>query len=161
MCYSIKDEKNQERFSKRTVTVSNQFGQRELNVRTADTLCVPSEKEEVSSTLALDHFKCYKSRTAKGESRFEPRILFLSDQFESKNIKVSRPVTLCNPVDKDGSGIGDPEGHLVCYDLKEVKGEKRLDRRDVLVENQFGDLILSARQPDSLCVPSTKFDGEE
>ncbi len=158
VCYDIKDEKDQESFSKRDVFVENQFGSQFLNIRKSEWLCVPSEKEFVSSQLLLDHFKCYAAKRAKDAPRFEERGVLLSDQFEEKDTRVVRPVQVCNPADKDGSGISDPSAHLVCYDIKDEKGLPHFERRDVFVDNQCGLQKLTVWNNTTLCVPSTKTD---
>jgi hypothetical protein len=105
---------------------------------------------------ATDHFQCYDAKTAPGTPNFMPRDVTLADQFWSRWVTVQKPKALCNPVDKDGEGIHDPTAHLTCYELKEIGGQPPFQRRDVLVEDQFGRLILSVEKAQTLCVPSEK-----
>ena len=95
----------------------------------------------------IDHYKCYE---AKG---YAPReTINLEDQFgKERGVRVGKPAFFCNPVNKNGEGILDPEVHLTCYEI-ERKGEKR----DVVVENQFGEQTLTVDEPELLCVPSGK-----
>jgi hypothetical protein len=76
----------------------------------------------------------------------------VTDQFESESITAVRPTRLCNPADKNGSGIMDPTAHLMCYDVD----EQGFTRRDVVVRNQFGDQRLTLLRPELLCNPATK-----
>jgi hypothetical protein len=121
----------------------------------------------------LDHFKCYRTRedvrpdfagrphvagtppvdVPSRKPRFQSRTVDLEDQFTSGPVTVQRPERLCNPVDKNDEGIGDPTAHLVCYDINEPGP---FHRRSVVVRNQFGDQTLSLGRPDSLCVPAEK-----
>jgi len=101
----------------------------------------------VNVVLALDHFKCYE---AKGQAPRET--VDLEDEFgKEPKVRVGKPAFFCNPVNKNGEGILNPEVHLTCYEI-ERKGEKR----DVVVENQFGEQTLTVEEPELLCLPSGK-----
>jgi len=107
----------------------------------------------------LDHFLCYKAKSAEGERKFERRDVDLEDQFRATVKSVKKPKFLCTPVAKDGEPVINPAGHLVCY---EVKGHDEFEKRNVLVFNQFEDevegRILTIKKPKIVCVPSTKED---
>ena len=107
----------------------------------------------------VDHFKCYKSRRAAGAPAFVQREVTLEDQFESKRTTVIRTDSFCNPVDKDGEGINDPTAHLQCYKIRDAAGQEGFASRDLLVDNQFGVQVLTAKKASLLCVPSRK-DGQ-
>jgi hypothetical protein len=62
-------------------------------------------------------------------------------------------VALCAPVNKDGSGISDPDTHLVCYNTA-PKGPPL--REFVRVDNQLVTQTLEVLKPQTLCVPSSK-----
>jgi hypothetical protein len=157
MCYAIRETG----FARRQVVVQNQFGEQTLNVIRPAELCTPAAKDGVplAAPDLLDHYKCYDVRGVFGE-RFEPRTVTVDDQFESKQAIVQKPVSLCNPVDKNGEGVPDPSCHLVCYRLLDPV-RPRMDPRDVTVSDQFGTMGLRAisgtcRKIGLLCVPSTK-----
>jgi hypothetical protein len=107
--------------------------------------------------LALDHFKCY---AAFPQTRFQPFNVTLTDQFENEEVRVLRPVALCNPVvkcvpGKDCTEISNPDDHLTCYAL--ARSSNRFSRAEVVVSNQFGEQQpLTVLDRDILCVPSTK-----
>ena len=165
-CYKIKDTKTvpkQVKFAQRTVQTTNQFGTETLTVVKPITLCVPSAKDEDSqppalAVTAVDHFKCYKAKTAKGTPKFQSREVSLADQFETKDTLVIKPAEVCNPVDKNGEGILNPTGHLECYKVKDVSGQIKFDKTAVFTTNQFGEEALEALKAQRLCVPSTKTD---
>jgi len=100
-----------------------------------------------TSTTLPDHYKCYKSRAS-----FQQRSVTLADQFGQSTATVLRPDRLCNPVNKNGEGIADPDAHLNCYRIREPRGASR----DVVVANQFGELQLTTTRTHSLCVPAIK-----
>ncbi|MFQ5989749.1 MAG: hypothetical protein ACE5K9_07530 [Candidatus Methylomirabilales bacterium] len=114
----------------------------------------------VTLTLpSIDHFLCYEAKTAEGEPKFERRSVTLEDQFGSVQMTVRKPEFFCNPVEKNGEGIPDPALHLTCYKIRDDDGEE-FERRDVVVENQFGEQILTVKKPKLLCVPSLKTGGQ-
>jgi len=67
-----------------------------------------------------------------------------------------KPVTICNPVSKNGKEIIDPTAHLTCDQIKDASGQEKFSPRDVVVNNQFGELTLTARKLESLCVAPSR-----
>ena len=103
---------------------------------------------------AWEHFLCYNIDPHGG---FEERTVELKDQFAGYKAVVIRPVSLCNPVDKNGEGIRDPEYHLVCYEIKADPAGEAPRAVDVMTSNQFTEQGMTAVVPPrSLCVPSKK-----
>lgn len=154
-CYKLKDVTP--RFERRDVITEDQFGPPSLTVtlKKPERLCVPSEKNGVLSDLNVDHFQCYNADEASGTPRFE-RVegVSLEDQFADTTATVYKLEQVCNPVDKNGEGIINEEGHLTCYKLKDVR--PKYQRQEVGAEDQFGELTLRVGKPRRLCVPSTK-----
>ena len=76
----------------------------------------------------------------------------LADQFGIAEYEVKYGISLCNPVEKEGTPIQNPGLHLMCFEVKE---------KDVEVDtyNQFGPERLALDMPEvkrELCVPSSK-----
>ena len=64
------------------------------------------------------------------------------------------PFRLCNPVDKNGEGIDDPDTHLVCYIVQPEGDQLGLA---IPIQNQFFPLAnVDLAEPFALCTPSTK-----
>jgi len=106
---------------------------------------------------AIDHYLGYKVKESKHTEKFQKFTVTLSDQFEPDAIyTVKKPVRLYNPVDKNGEGISDEITHLLGYKIKAPEGEKFEKVTNVLVTNQFGNLILDVKKPKLLLVPSSK-----
>ena len=106
---------------------------------------------------AFDHFKCYVVR-GRGFAR---RDVSLVDQFESKSTTVLIPKLLCNPVNKNGEGVPNPDGHLTCYKIRDVSGQTPFVPRSVTIRDQFAQqdfrtMSGDCRQSAYLCVPSLK-----
>ena len=151
------------------VRVDNRFGSdQHLTVTHADRpkqLCVPSTVEPVESgaapgdprNLELDHFLCYAVRAAWRS--FEPIEVSLADRFQTSERRLGKPTLLCNPVDKNGEGILDPETHLTCYEVAPIEREHRRQsvNQDVLVSNQFdAEQRFKVKRSATVCVPSLK-----
>jgi hypothetical protein len=102
-----------------------------------DNLCQP---------VPQNHFKCYSVDGTRLDTTVN-----LADQFGEGATFVREPKFLCNPVNKNGEGTPSPLAHLVCYQIKVVA-----QKRDVLVNNQFGQAELTVRNSEILCVPSNK-----
>ncbi len=110
-------------------------------------------KDGVASDLNLEHFKCYKVKTAIGTPKFARREVTLVDQFGETTVTVLKPEALCNPVDKNGEGVKDSDTHLTCYKI--IPRSFSL-KPEVLVANQFGENELTVVSRRTLCVPSAK-----
>jgi hypothetical protein len=148
-CYKLTDRP----FTTRFVAIHNQFGNLTLEVKNPATLCVPSEKNGVSSTLRINHFACYAAHTKAGTPTFQKQNVTLADQYRSITARVEGPAQFCNPVDKNGEGILIPTNKLACYTLSDVK--PALAARDAQTHNQFGSETLTVNKERVLCVPST------
>ena len=147
---------------KRLLRVTNQFGELSLETDDPEWLLVPSLKsldgpipdDILPDPFPVDHFKCYEVELSKG-AKFNRIEVPLQDQFmqEPRQFVVLKPAHLCNPVDKQGEGIENEDGHLVCYGLGRVRHKSV---RNIHVNNQFGPLELETEWERELCVPSTK-----
>jgi len=151
-CYKAKQKKSSTKLQVEMTT--GDFGQAELNVlRRKTRLCVPSaEVRNSPPTLNLEHFELYKAKTTPGTPKFERQEISLQDQFLDEIVKMKRPVGLGVPTDADSMGIIDSLAHLTCYSVK----APRFVRRDVVVQDQFGQSRLTVQRPTTLCVPSYK-----
>jgi hypothetical protein len=132
------------------VTVTNQFVTDEpLDVNVPKELCVPTEKLIAPGPVDIDHFKCYEASGDPVDIN-----VGLVDQFQGFSTQVGVPFRLCNPADKNGEGIGNPDDHLVCYQLLPPGGFLGFP---IPIANQFFPLAnIDIGQPFGLCVPSTK-----
>lgn len=99
----------------------------------------------------LEHFKCYTDRAQK---KFKQRSVLLTDQFGAKKTKVLRPLELCNPVKKNNEALVNKRAHLNCYAIKDEA--PKVDKKHVLVRNQFGPQELTTVKELSLCQPASK-----
>ncbi len=152
-CYRIHDAAGQRRFDAHDVTADDDFGSKQLSARHSSLLCVPSLQDGVPSPLRLDHFKCYKARVASGSPAFAARTTTLTDELESKVMKVKAPATICNAVD-DGDGLINPGSQLFCYTIKQASGQTRFQRSSLTASNDFGSEQLGIQKPQMVCLPS-------
>ena len=105
--------------------------------------------------MNLDHFLCY---TVKPRGTRTDLVVRVKDQFgPARRFRVKGPRRLCNPVDKRGEEIKNPEDHLVCYSARPAPQEPKHDRiKGLFVNDQFGPGRLDTKQERELCVPSRK-----
>jgi hypothetical protein len=110
---------------------------------------------DLTVTLPVDHFLCHHVRRASNSPKFAERTVTLVDQFGSASYEVEKPQTLCNPTDKNGEGILDPDTHLVGY---KITPQHFVRQTNLLVTNQFHPegIRLDAVKPQRLLVPSAK-----
>jgi hypothetical protein len=153
----------------------------QLLVPSAKSLSGPADPADLDAST-VDHFKCYDIKVNKNRCEGDSTLkcnsdadcasagpcnfgflkgttVTVKDQFtdQSKAFEMKAPTRLCNPVNKDGEGIQDPDNHLLCYPVKPVKGEPvHVKRSGVNLDNQFGSLVLDTVKEEDLCVPTQK-----
>jgi hypothetical protein len=145
------------------VVVQDQFGTLTVDTGKRERLLVPTGKNlDAPASLppaGLDHFLCEKVRVRSGfQAGATHRV---RDQFEDRVYELRRPVYLCSPVDKAGSGINRPDSYLMCYRVRRAFGEPRHTRVTgrIYTKNQFGEERLDTRKERDLCVPALKNPG--
>ena len=147
------------------ITVSDAFGSTVVDTVRVDRLLVPSAKSLVSPPVApdptahdVDHFKCYGVTVPLGApTPYKGVEVVLQDQFTDtpRRFSVKKPRLLCNPVDEDGEGIKNGDGHLLCYKVKPAKGELKHEQRiGVYTANEFGNQRLDTKKEELLCMPA-------
>jgi hypothetical protein len=141
--------------------VTDQFGTLTLEAKKPAALQVPTAKSPTAppvppSTPVVDHFQCYKVKSA---ARFTPVVgVTLEDQFGTMTVDVKKPRRLCAPVDKNGEAPG-AESHtawLMCYLVKQRSLPRFAPVRGLYVANQFGAERLDAKKAAELCVPALR-----
>jgi hypothetical protein len=102
------------------------------------------------ASARLEHFTCYSALPSK---KFRQRSVTLTDQFGSRTTNVRRGISLCNPARKGReAAVVNKRDHLRCYQVD--RGP--LTGVTVLLRNQFGPFQADVREPNTLCLPSTK-----
>jgi hypothetical protein len=110
--------------------------------------------QQVVQIGSLDHYKCYRTKRAKGSIAFGGATAALADAFETKNTSVIKPVAVCAAANKEGEGVNDPTAHLACYRIKQLAGQAKLAPATVAVGNQFGGETQTLKKAATLCVPA-------
>jgi hypothetical protein len=167
-CYQVKRPVSAE---KPQVITSDQLGDHELNVQRGRTqLCVPSQANAILEPLptpsgsptatpapppTLDHFELYRAKRTPGTPKFQKVEVDVVDPLLQLNetLKLTRPVQLAVPTDKNAEGKTNALTHLTCYSVQ----APRFKWREVVVGNQFDDWFrLRVKRPNMLCMPSYK-----
>jgi hypothetical protein len=123
-----------------------------LESTTTTTSTSTTSTSVTTSTLqpALDRFRCYSAKTAKGTPKPAAGTVRLGD----RSAVVQSIASVCNPAAESTEGIGDPTAHLACYAIKDAKGQPKVRARDVTASDQLGGLSLRLSGASTLCVPS-------
>jgi hypothetical protein len=111
-----------------------------------------------ASARVFDGLKCYGVRNVV-QKGVPNREIYISDQFEAKNLIVKKPINFCTLADKGPAGAtagGFINQDLVCYAIKDAPNQPRFVQEQVLTEDQFDDNVLQLVKPYSLCEPATK-----
>lgn len=151
-CYQLKAPS----FASRTVLITNQFEtSTPMTVLAPLSLCVPSGKSIASTTVpplakGLDNYECYSVKP-QGQEPTHP--ITVIDQFGEAGGSALQPLTLCAPVQINGSPLINATIHLVCYGVKLGPNVKPTH---VSIHNRFGVSTATVVQRQSLCVPSIK-----
>lgn len=146
----------------RNVEVVNQFGSTFVDVIRPARLLVPAAKSLTGPPAKLpnpgvDHFTCYYTRHTSGTPALPKlRGITVQDEFGTKTIELTAPLTLCAPTNKNGENPGAEShpGHLLCYRVRARDNFSKLG--PIFSNDQFGPLTLQVIHRDELCVPSTK-----
>jgi hypothetical protein len=81
---------------------------------------------------AVDAFKCYAVKVAKGAPKFAaiPGVA-LDDPFTGtpKQFDLNKPRRVCLAADLDGAGVRDAGSRLLCYQAKPTAGEPKHAKR--------------------------------
>ena len=101
-----------------------------------------------------DAQRCYKAKTVRDTPRFQKLDVTLTDEFESKATTLKRPAFLCDATSRDDRVVEDPSAGMTCYKIKDVKGQPKFEREEILTVNAYGVGQLTLRKPSELCVPS-------
>jgi hypothetical protein len=133
------------------VPVRDVFGPLTLRLGGLDRLCVPSDIGQDPTALA-DRFACYKAKAI--QSKFTPREVSLTDEFETRTATVTHPMFYCTPVGVNGSVVHNPASLLTCYQTKDAI-IPRFNPKTIDEHDEFGSGPLSIRRPARpLCVPA-------
>lgn len=100
--------------------------------------------------FTIDHFKVYDVKDMPVEAEVR-----LKGQFDEDFVpaRVRRLTHFATPVSKNGEGLRDPSAHLTWYSIAE---DAATEPRSVIVENQFGEGLITIGRPLFLLAPAEK-----
>ena len=104
-CYKVKVPKGIKRFQRRTVTLADQFEDKEFVVTKPTKLCTPVDKngEGFVNPKGKDgqHLMCYKVKPASGEAKHAKRTgVHVNNQFGPEQLDTIKEEELCVPSKK-------------------------------------------------------------
>jgi hypothetical protein len=149
------------------INPTDQFGELALDLRTRpEDFCVPTlditQSPEQSADSAspvpkalpaveLDDYTMYRSTRTRRTPRFEPREVNLVDQWIDRDVKLVQPSRFATPARFNADPLN-PEAQLTCYPVRRFG---KFEKRDVSIQNDFGQQQWTVNRPQYLCVPST------
>jgi hypothetical protein len=143
------------------VFAQHQFGEQQLHLGMPRELCVPTEKLISPGLVTVDHFKCYDAAGDPLDISFD-----FADQFQGVGSLLVEPFLFCNPVDKNGEGIQNPDDHLACYLTPPgpalglqvpILNQFLAAPTDIILEDQFAFCLPSAKRlPPAIPAISTR-----
>src|SRR5215470_9701509 len=146
------------------IRVVNQLDDVKVDVGRVRQLMVPANKSVAPAppppapdlnTINVDHYKCYIARLSPGQAHLAQKTVTVGTQFQTRKYNLVRIRQLCTPVDKNGGGIKNPLGHLLCYQARRAPGEAAAASMNVSTnDSEFGVLQLETKETTMLCVPS-------
>lgn len=114
----------------------------------------------MASGALADAFLCDAVRTTPGATRFTPREVSLSHDWQTGGFRVFRPVNLCHTVALQGSAPESPDSLFVGYALQPVPNKPphplRVKHAQVHVEDALGEVVVDLRDPVQLLTPSLR-----
>lgn len=114
----------------------------------------PAATSTTSVEAELGSFKCYGVKRPKGSPKLGKTKVELNDRFDgTKDTRVEKAESVCTPVPDDATSTAG----FTCYKIKDVKGQPKFQKLDVLVENDlYGEgQALTLKKAETICVPST------
>jgi hypothetical protein len=115
-----------------------------------------------ASAQVQEQLKCYRVRDVVSFN-IGTRLIYISDQFEEKNLVIKKPIDFCTLAEKSGvgggtAGINEPSD-LVCYAFSNAPRQARFQPQQVITFDQFSEpdgQLLVLTKPYSLCEPAQK-----
>ena len=87
-------------------------------------LAVASWMMAPTTASAQNHYACWQVKDLKVPAKLvKGQAGTVSDQVATQGYEKCKLKYLCNPVDKDGSGIDDPSLHYACHQCKGLAGK--------------------------------------
>jgi hypothetical protein len=113
-----------------------------------------------SAAAPVDGQKCYKMLNVETDAAFHGSLIYISDQFQEKDVIIRKPLMFCDRTAKANlapSVAGGSAPHdLVCYDFRDAPGQSRFRPVELLARDQFNDNFLTLTKPYALCEAAEK-----
>jgi hypothetical protein len=147
-CYRVQNVETVELRRGPLIYISDQFEEKNLLVKKPISYCTRADKSVQSSGTAGDfasfrELVCYAFKDAPGQPRFRPQEILTQDQFDENFYVVTKPLSLCEPADKEfanGTSAGGPFENFAfkCYRVRRIESGDRFEKISVTLFDQFG-----------------------
>ena len=162
--YRLQRERGASRFRRGTHRVATSLGTLSLDTIKPDQLLVPTAQSALGQPTApdathqVDRYKCYKVRVTRKTPKLPYDLqVTVTDVLSSpgRRFKVKPPTRLCLAITDELARLHNPDGHLLCYPVKLVRGEpKHARQRGLHLANDLGPTRVDTARESELCVPA-------
>jgi len=142
------------------VALVDQFEAKDTTVLRPKYLANPAGIDGSGIDDPTGHLMCYKIKDVAGQTPLALTDVRLESQFGTDLVTAQRTDVLCVPAAKDLVPLTSTFDRFKCYRLRKQKGAPRFVKRDVTVNDQFENKLMTISRPFLLCNPVGK-DGEE
>ena len=148
---------------KKEVTLVDEFeGESKYQVKKLKKLLNPVNKNNEGIVNEESHLVEYKIKQLKGETKFKGiKEIPVFNQFGELTVDIKKVKTLLVPSAKDHDE--EPNeleeitiNHFKCYEAKESKHTPKFEKRNVNLDDQFGEVNMQVYKPKMLCSPVDK-----
>ncbi|MBI3247750.1 MAG: hypothetical protein HYZ50_14700 [Deltaproteobacteria bacterium] len=114
-----------------------------------------------TAALPINPFLCYKILPTEGAPEFlPPPATTFADQFVTRSLDLTKPLSLCNPANMNGQGFADPRVHLKGYKTALARTDPPQARiagqQNIQVVNQFGTIMVDILKLERMLEPTAK-----
>lgn len=118
------------------------------------TACNPAVTGAGTIVDPAAYLTCYKIKDTSGQPKFVKRQVEMATGVGDLRWELKRARELCVPTTRDGSPIAPTRDAFKCYQAKTAPGTPRFEKREVIVEDEFGTARLAIKKPATYCTPA-------
>jgi hypothetical protein len=96
-CYAAKIQKGTTAFVPRTMTVTDQFETKTVELMKPLAVCMAADKNDEGVPRPGDRLVCYAAKDAKKQPAFEKRTVAIANQLGEQSLEVKKSNRLCLP----------------------------------------------------------------
>ena len=148
-CYQARTKAGTQHFTRRTVTLADDFETKLTTVTGPTAFCNPVDADGRGILDAATHLECYKVKTVPGQSHLVPQTVAASNELGTTSLRVSKARTLCLPSTADGVPSDLLLDALKCYQASHPS--PNFGPRVMTLADAFGTKTVTVKKPQTVC----------